>query len=108
MREKQRRVVCKRLEVIEEDLATQLLESYAGRGPIEFWTAVERFKLFVEMRKATEVCGYKTGAVKRALEETMKKFSTPGKVDREAIRGALKSTWTDSVQLQHRTWSKLD
>lgn len=52
MREKQRRVVCRRLEVIEEELAAQLLESYARRGPIEFWTAVERFKLFVEMRKA--------------------------------------------------------
>jgi hypothetical protein len=55
LREKQRRAVCKRLEVIEEELAAQLLESYAGRGPIEFWTAVERFKLFVEMRKT--LCG---------------------------------------------------
>ena len=52
MRERQRRALCKRLEVIEEELAAQLLESYAGRGPIEFWTAAERFKLFVEMRKA--------------------------------------------------------
>ena len=51
MREKQRRVVCKRLEVIEEDLATQLLESYSGRGPVEFWSAVEKLKLFAEMRK---------------------------------------------------------
>jgi hypothetical protein len=30
LREKQRRAVCKRLEVIEEELAAQLLESYAG------------------------------------------------------------------------------
>ena len=52
MREKLRSVVCKKLEVIEEDLATQLLESYVGRGPIEFWTVVERLKLFAEMRKA--------------------------------------------------------
>jgi hypothetical protein len=55
LRERQRRAVCKRLEVIEEELPAQLLESYARRGPIEFWTAVERFKLFIEMRKA--LCG---------------------------------------------------
>ena len=59
-------------------------------------------------RKAMEVYGYKRGAVKRALEETMKKFSTPGKADWEAIRGALKSTRVDSVRLQHRIWSKVD
>jgi hypothetical protein len=52
MRERQKRVICEKLEVIEEDLATQLLESYAGRGPIEFWTGVERLKLFAEMKKA--------------------------------------------------------
>jgi len=52
MREDEKREVCKRLNSIEAELAAQLLESYAGRAPVEFWTAVERFKLFLEMRKA--------------------------------------------------------
>lgn len=52
MREKERREVCKRLNRIEVELAAQLLDSYSGRVPVEFWTAVERFKLFLQMRKA--------------------------------------------------------
>jgi hypothetical protein len=52
LREKEKRELCKRLDLIEAELAAQLLESYSGRAPVEFWTAVERFKLFVEMRKA--------------------------------------------------------
>ncbi len=52
MREEQRREVCERLSLIEADLAAQLLDSYSGRAPVEFWTAVERFKLLLEMRKA--------------------------------------------------------
>ena len=55
MRERERRDVCKRLDVIEADLAAQLLDSYSGKGPIQFWTAVERFKLFLEMKRA--FCG---------------------------------------------------
>lgn len=43
MREKQRRVVCRRLEVIEEELAAQLLESYAGRGPIDALVVSHQF-----------------------------------------------------------------
>lgn len=59
-------------------------------------------------RRAMELYGYKKGSVKRALEDTMKKFSTPGRVDWHSIRGALKGTRTSSVQLQHKIWSKLD
>lgn len=50
MREEERREVCKRLNLIEAELAAQLLESYSGRVPVEFWTAVERLKLFLEMK----------------------------------------------------------
>jgi glycerol-3-phosphate acyltransferase PlsX len=59
-------------------------------------------------RRAMELYGYKKGSMKRALEDTMKKFSTPGRVDWHSIRGALKGTRTSSVQLQHKIWSKLD
>jgi len=31
------------------------IDSYAGKLPIEFWTAVERFRQFVQVRK--ELCG---------------------------------------------------
>jgi hypothetical protein len=41
-------------------------------------------------KRAIELYGYKKGSVKRALEDTMRKFSTPGKVDWHAIRGVLK------------------
>ncbi len=59
-------------------------------------------------RRAMELYGYKKGAMKRALEDTMKKFSTPGRVDWHSLRGALKNTRTSSVQLQHKIWSKID
>lgn len=59
-------------------------------------------------RRAMELYGYKKGAMKRALEDTMKKFSTPGRVDWHSLRGALKNTRTSSVQLQHKIWSKVD
>ena len=36
-------------------------------------------------RRAMELYGYKKGSVKRALEDTMKKFSTPGRVDWHSI-----------------------
>jgi hypothetical protein len=55
LRERERREVCRRLNLIEAELAAQLLDSYSGRGPVEFWTSVERFKLFLEMSKA--LCG---------------------------------------------------
>lgn len=59
-------------------------------------------------KRAMELYGYKKGSMKRALEDTMKRLSTPGKVDWHSIRGALKDTRTSSVQLQHRVWSRVD
>jgi len=59
-------------------------------------------------KRAMEVYGYKKGSVKRALEDTMRKFSMPDKVDWHAVRGALKKSKTSSVQLQHSIWSKVD
>jgi hypothetical protein len=59
-------------------------------------------------KRAMELYGYKRGAVKRALEESMKKFSTPGRVDWHSVRGVLKNMRISSVQLQHRIWSKVD
>lgn len=55
MKEEERRKVCEALNEIERDLAIQLIESYTGRLPVQFWTAVDRFKRFMEMRK--EFCG---------------------------------------------------
>ncbi len=59
-------------------------------------------------KRAMELYGYKRGAMKKALEETMKRFSTPGKADWHSIRGALKSVRTSSVELQHEIWSRVD
>jgi hypothetical protein len=59
-------------------------------------------------KRAMELYGYKRGAVKRALEDSMKKFSTPGRVDWHSVRGVLKNMRIGSVQLQHRIWSKVD
>jgi len=59
-------------------------------------------------KRAMELYGYKKGSMKKALEDTMKRFSTPGRVDWHSIRGVLKSTRTSSVQLQHAIWSKVD
>jgi hypothetical protein len=59
-------------------------------------------------KKAMEMYGYKKGAMKTALEETMKRFSTPGKADWRSIRGSLKNVRSGSVRLQHRIWSRVD
>lgn len=54
MKEEERQKVCDALNEIERDLAAQLIDSHAGKLPIEFWTAVERFREFVQARK--ELC----------------------------------------------------
>ena len=59
-------------------------------------------------KKAMETYGYKKGAMKKALEETMLRFSSPGAVDWSSIRGVVKSRGVSSVELQHRAWSDLD
>jgi hypothetical protein len=58
-------------------------------------------------KKAMELYGYKKGAVKAALEATMKQFSTPERADWHLIRGALKNVRISSVQLQHKIWSRV-
>jgi hypothetical protein len=63
----------------------------------------ERFR-----RRTMELYGYKKGSVKRALEDAMKSFCTPGRVDWHSVRGVLKDARTTSVQLQHKTWLKPD
>jgi len=59
-------------------------------------------------KRAMELYGYKKGSMKRALEDAMKRLSNPGRVDWHSVRGALKSTKTGSVKLQHTIWSKVD
>ncbi len=59
-------------------------------------------------KRAMETYGYKKGAVKKALEEAMRRFSTPGSADWASLRGVLKTRKASSVDLQHRAWSKTD
>ncbi len=59
-------------------------------------------------KRAMELYGYKKGSMKKALEDTMKRFSVPGKVDWHSMRGVLRGTKANSVQLQHKIWSRVD
>lgn len=59
-------------------------------------------------KRAMEVYGYKKGSMKKALEDTMKRFSTVGRVDWHSIRGVLKDKRISSVKMQHKAWSKID
>ncbi len=62
-------------------------------------------------KKAMEKYGYKKGAIKKALEEVITKFSSPGKADWPSLRGVLKEKYggMTSVELQHSLWRmKLD
>jgi hypothetical protein len=58
-------------------------------------------------RKAMERYGYKKGAMKKALEEAMRRYSASGRADWASLRGALKSE-KDSVWLQHHAWDDVD
>jgi hypothetical protein len=57
-------------------------------------------------KKAMESYGYRKGSMKKALEEAMRKFAVPGEADWGALNGKLRATEADSVELQHRIWSK--
>lgn len=59
-------------------------------------------------KKAMETYGYKKGAMKKALEESMRKFASPGVADWHSLRGAIKARGITSVELQHRAWSHVD
>jgi hypothetical protein len=59
-------------------------------------------------KKAMETYGYKKGAMKKALEESMQRFASPGVVDWDSLTGLIKAPGMTSVELQHRAWSDLD
>ena len=65
-------------------------------------TLAKRFR-----KRAMEKYGYKKGAMKKALEEAMKKDSQPGKADWGSLVGVLRIN-KDSVWLQHHAWNELD
>jgi len=58
-------------------------------------------------KRAMEKYGYKKGAMKKALEEAMRRYSASGKPDWESLVGTLKSN-RDSVWLQHHAWDAVD
>lgn len=58
-------------------------------------------------KKAMETYGYKKGAMKRALEEAMRRYVSSTKVDWKQFRGTLKSE-LNSVELQHAAWRNVD
>jgi hypothetical protein len=59
-------------------------------------------------KKAMETYGYKKGAMKKALEETIRRFSSPGEADWANMKGALRPSKQGSVELQHDIWHKQD
>lgn len=58
-------------------------------------------------KKAMERYGYKKGAVKKAMEEAMKKYSAETRADWGSLLGTLKVD-RDSVWLQHHAWDETD
>ena len=58
-------------------------------------------------KKAMERYGYKKGAMKKALEEAMRRYSASGRADWATLEGTLKSD-KDSVWLQHHAWDEAD
>jgi hypothetical protein len=60
----------------------------------------ERFR-----KKAMEVYGYRKGAVKKAMEDLIRKFTFSGAVDWGSLKGTLKVNLS-SVELQHAAWVK--
>lgn len=58
-------------------------------------------------KRALERHGYKKGAVKKALEEAMKRYVSSGSVDWGPLHGTLESRLA-SVELQHSAWKEQD
>lgn len=56
-------------------------------------------------KKAMEKYGYKRGAVKKALEEAMRKYTTESRADWGSLLGTLKVP-RDAVWLQHHAWDE--
>ncbi|MEM2896112.1 MAG: hypothetical protein QXG01_00820 [Candidatus Bathyarchaeia archaeon] len=61
----------------------------------------ERFR-----RKAMELYGYKKGAIKRAIEDLVRKFSFGGEADWSSLKGKL-NFGESSVELQHKAWARV-
>ena len=58
-------------------------------------------------KRAMEKYGYKKGAVKKALEEAMRRYAAPAKAEWGPLLGALKMDG-DPVWLQHHAWDEAD
>ncbi|MCD6235569.1 MAG: hypothetical protein J7J94_01025 [Thaumarchaeota archaeon] len=58
-------------------------------------------------KKAMETYGYKKGAVKKAVEDLLKRYVSLGEADWKSLEGVIKSELT-SVELQHRAWRQAD
>jgi len=54
-----------------------------------------------------EKYGYRKGSMKRALEEAMRRYASPGRSDWDALVGTLKIN-KDSVWGQHHAWDVTD
>ncbi len=85
-----------------------------GRGQFAIAHMTEMIKVEVDeslakrfRRRALEKYGFKKGAMKKALEEAMRKYSSSSKADWGALSGTLK-LGKDSVRLQHRMWDNAD
>jgi len=59
-------------------------------------------------KKAMEKYGYKKGAVKKAMEDIMRKFSATSRPDWSSLEGTLKEEYggMSSVELQHALWRR--
>ena len=58
-------------------------------------------------KKAVERYGNEEGAMSKALEEAMRRYSASARADWATLEGTLKSD-KDSVWLQHHAWGKVD
>ena len=58
-------------------------------------------------KRAMERYGYKKGAMKKALEEAMRRYASESKADWGALLGTLKVN-RGSVWLQHHVWDETD
>jgi hypothetical protein len=55
-----------------------------------------------------ETYGYKKGAMKKALGESMQGFASPRVVDWDSFTGPIKAPEITSAELQHKAWSDVD
>lgn len=58
-------------------------------------------------KRAMEKYGYKKGAMKKAMVEAMRRFSSASTADWSSLVGVLRSD-KDSVWLQHHAWDEPD